>query len=547
MNTLQINKNSNAKLNGNKITFILCRAGVKCKLIDLKNNREIFDKLTKKFSLSVKSITGFYTKIKTYHRDKSYIVFPRFEMLDYIRNKMTNIYIKNKIQPGVVPSTPFVWTGKYNNNQAIIEKHILETYYNAESIKKGNSGLILNLEAGQGKTYLSVGLLQKLQKKTLIVCPNRTIMHQWIKVLNDGYPKNIISSYYGECKEYGDVVVGVINSLIMDTMYIFDNKVTVKEFFEPFGFVIFDEIHEFSGKVRSIIYNRCQSMYMLGLSATPDEKDNHMDNVNTWNCGKILIADHIPNYIKDDVKFEGNITKISYMGHHDYTRPIINDKTGMICHSAMINKICDDPYRIHIIVKAIFELRGQNKFIFVFADRRNYLTRIREELDLFEFKYQELLTESDELKVKQLMGGGTVNDMEHAKQHCNVILTTYQYMGTGCSIPKMDALILATPKKKKGKQYVNRIFRLGSDYGSVREIVDIVDMHTHMKSQWYKRKKYYDEKKYAIKDTVVTWSDIELEMCEMGILEDDDTQTNTELTKTLSELEDLLVKFRLNV
>ena len=213
--------------------------------------------------------------------------------------------------------------------------------------------------------------------------------------------------------------------------------------------------------------------------------------------------DHIPNYIKDDVKFEGNITKISYMGHHDYTRPIINDKTGMICHSAMINKICDDPYRIHIIVKAIFELRGQNKFIFVFADRRNYLTQIREELDLFEFKYQELLNESDELKVKQLMGGGTVTDMEHAKQHCNVILTTYQYMGTGCSIPKMDALILATPKKKKGKQYVNRIFRLGSDYGSVREIVDIVDMHTHMKSQWYKRKKYYDEKKYAIKDKVV--------------------------------------------
>ena len=79
-----------------------------------------------------------------------------------------------------------------------------------------------------------------------------------------------------------------------------------------------------------------------------------------------------------------------------------------------------------------------------------------------------------------------------------IILTTYQYMGTGKSIPKMDAIIYATPRKSKSRQFTNRIFRLGSNYDIERQIYDIVDWRTIVKNQWYKRKKYYNEKEYAI-------------------------------------------------
>jgi superfamily II DNA or RNA helicase len=135
-----------------------------------------------------------------------------------------------------------------------------------------------------------------------------------------------------------------------------------------------------------------------------------------------------------------------------------------------------------------------------------------------------------------LMGGATAESMEEAQLNSNVILTTYAFMGTGVSIPKMDALILATPRKSKSRQYINRIFRLGGDYASVRKIVDIVDWSTHMKSQWYLRKKYYDEKKYPITEKKVKWSEIDTEMTEMGILADATEPTeSTEITESTGE------------
>ena len=196
------------------------------------------------------------------------------------------------------------------------------------------------------------------------------------------------------------------------------------------------------------------------------------------------------------------------------------------------------------IIKLISDLRKKAKFIFVFADRRKYLTKIKEELDLFDFKYYELFDENDILVVNQLMGGNTSDDIEYAKKNSNIILTTYQYMGTGCSIPKMDAIILTTPKKKKSKQYINRIFRLGSNYDSVREIIDIVDISTYLKSQWYSRKKYYNDKQYVINTEIVMWKDIETEMIEMGILCDDDYNDDDTHT-TVDELERILDMHRI--
>jgi CheY-like chemotaxis protein len=164
----------------------------------------------------------------------------------------------------------------------------------------------------------------------------------------------------------------------------------------------------------------------------------------------------------------------------------------------MINQICEDPYRLRLVINLILELCGDDKNIFVFADRREYLKQI---------KSHELLNRPD-LVIMDLMGGASADDMDSAKKTAKVILTTYQFMGTGVSIPRMDALILATPRKTKSRQYINRIFRLGGDYSSVRKVIDVVDWRTHMKAQYYHRKKYYDEKQYPIISKTFKWEDI---------------------------------------
>ena len=101
-------------------------------------------------------------------------------------------------------------------------------------------------------------------------------------------------------------------------------------------------------------------------------------------------------------------------------------------------------------------------------------------------------------KVMRLVGGSSSEDMIKAEKKASIILTTYQFMGTGKSIPKMNAIVYATPRKSKSRQFTNRIFRLGSNYEIERQIYDIVDWRTIVKNQWYRRKKYYDEKKYNI-------------------------------------------------
>ena len=510
-NKPQTNKTASNKLQKTdckNASFTICQAGVKVSIQDLQT-LGIYTKLINHFTISVPQIQ--YIKKVHNHKIKSdYIIFPRFGMLKYLESNMTNYKLFNAIKPGDKPSTPFKWTGTFKHNQKLIAAK-LDKIFSTDNINRGMGGAIINLEAGQGKSYLAAGLMQNINQRTLVVCHTISILNQWIELLKKGYPNNKITSYSGAGKEYGDIVVGIINSLLLDTLYT-EGPVKPREFFKSFGFVIFDEIHLYSSNARKQIYYKCQSQYMLGLSATPDENKDGLDKINIWNCGDILNATDIPGYNITDIQFNGEVLAVKYYGHPDYTQIILNETTDIINHSKMVNNICEDPYRLYVVIKYIFELRNNNKNLFVFADRRSYLDNIKDELEKYGIATQQMLSDDDKNKIISIMGGSSSESMNRAKDTCNIILTTYQYAGTGLSIGRMDALILATPRKTKSKQYIGRIFRIGSNYDSVRKIIDIIDYTTHMKSQYYLRKKYYDEKKYPITKVDIKWQEISDEM-----------------------------------
>jgi hypothetical protein len=517
---------------------------------------DLYKKFINYFTIRVKTINGYVRGVPNHTRTGPNIVFPRFGLAELLNDKYKKYTITNTIPPGEPPKTKFKWTGAYKNNQPVIAKHIMKNYFTTEKAANGTAGLILNLEAGQGKSYTAAGLMQTLQKKTLVICHNKSIMHQWVKLLKVSYPNNTIAQYFGGCKEDGDIVVAVVNSLLMDRMFIGPTGTETKgkfvepvEFFKRFGFVVLDEVHEYCGKSRKKIYQKAQATYMMGLSATPDEKQFNMDNINLWNCGPILDASTLDGYSVEDIPFKGDVTMVKYRAPDEYTKTLINEKLEIINFSGMITQMCEDPYRVHVIVKAVFELRKNRNNIFIFADRRSYLSKIKDEMDIFQIATEMLVEEGNQDKVIQLMGGSSAEDMQRARDRCNVILTTYQYLGTGASIPKMDAIVLTTPRKSKSKQFINRIFRLGSDYSVTRKIIDIVDWSICAKSQWYKRKKYYTEKGYPITVSDVNWEDVDTEMTEMGLLEATPESTleeleeeagHRELEHTLGELEALL-------
>jgi superfamily II DNA or RNA helicase len=348
-------------------------------------------------------------------------------------------------------------------------------------------------------------------------------MFQWVDVLKKSYPNNKINTFYGINKGDGDIVVGIINSLLLQPL----------SFFKDYGYVILDEVHEYCSNTRKKIYQMAQSTYMLGLSATPDERPDGLDKVNIWQCGDILNANKLKGYSEDDIPFKGEVTMLKYNGHPDFTKIITNPSLDIVCFSKMVSQLCDDFYRIHLIVKTAYELRKKKMNVFIFADRRAYLDEIREELNRFNITNEIV----EDIKSTRLVGGANAEEIKHAEIHANVILTTYQFMGTGKSIPKMDSIILTTPRKRKSRQYINRIFRLGSNYDITRKIIDIVDWSTPMKSQWYKRKSYYDEMKYPIKIKKVEYTELETEMLEMGII-----KYETDNTKNLDEIENHINK-----
>jgi superfamily II DNA or RNA helicase len=71
-------------------------------------------------------------------------------------------------------------------------------------------------------------------------------------------------------------VIGLINSLVSDNIKL-DKYENYIDFFKSFDFVVLDEIHYYCTKDRRKIYDRCQAPYMLGLSATPEERSDKLD------------------------------------------------------------------------------------------------------------------------------------------------------------------------------------------------------------------------------------------------------------------------------
>jgi superfamily II DNA or RNA helicase len=541
---VEIKPKKSSKYDCDGSNIIISRKGVSISSY-LLQDLNIVKKVTNYFTIKIPTMTGYIKRVPNFTHDAKNMryIFPRFGFLEYLKTNFRNYTITCKIGLGEHPLHEFKWTGVFKNNQPIIANHIMDNIFNDKMSKACKSGTILNLQAGQGKTFLAMGLMEKLQRKTLVVCHNKTIMYQWVTELKKSYPNNTVGQYYGEKKEDGDIVVGIINSLLMSPMQNKNGEVSPQTFFRKFGYVILDEVHEYCANTRKNIYSLANATYMLGLSATPDERSDGLDQVTVWNCGEVLVAKDLIGYTEDDIPFKGEVTMVKYTGHPDFTKLITNKALDIVSFSEMVSQICNDYYRTHLIVKLVYELRKSNKNIFIFADRRTYLEQIREELDRFKI-INEIWCDDvakSNIKSMRLVGGAKAEEIKFAEDNSNVILTTYQFMGTGKSIPKMDSIILTTPRKRKSKQFIGRIFRLGSNYSIIRKIIDIVDWSCCFKSQWYARKKYYDSQSYEINTRPVNYTDLEEEMFEMGILQNDNEDINI-IDKSLTELEELLGK-----
>ncbi len=322
------------------------------------------------------------------------LVMPRF-MFQRIRD-----YLKSRAIVCEVIHSPYV-KGKdrefgnlkiklYEDKITVIDTIIAEL--------KSDNGLIVKLDTGKGKSVIIAEVIRRMGLLTNIIVKDSTLQRQMFKDLHESLQldcendctsevdtsgcmsKNGLSkckyiALLGGTKSMSNVrlleshgykiLISIINSAK-------DKELT---FWMKFGMTVFDECHNYTSEKNSAIYRNSQTQYMLGLSATPTKRWNHM--MLEHNIGKIVDFDA---HIVSKVKLKGVVRKINYRGSPEYTKMLKNVRNVMSV-AKMVKQFMEDEARNDLLIRLIISAVREHGYGFVFAMRNDFLVKLKSRLD----------------------------------------------------------------------------------------------------------------------------------------------------------------------
>jgi superfamily II DNA or RNA helicase len=407
------------------------------------------EKNEKKFSLFMESPSSLY--------------LPRFYGQDKFGNPS-----KNKIEDGSPINIKF--KGSLRKEQEPIVK-----LYHDEALKNG--GGLISLKCGGGKTVLSLWIIALLKVKTIVVVHKDFLMTQWRDRIMEFLPDARIGKIQQNTIdiENKDIVLAMVQSLSM--------KEYEPEVFSSFGLAVFDECHHLGAEVFHRSMQKVSSKYMLGLSATPNRKDG-LRKVFEWYIGPMVYTTKEKNtdYIETRI-YEFYNDKESYCKEE----VLYNGKQ---CMPRMINNLCESEERFMFIINLVKEEFNKGRKILILSDRRGYLDDTK--------KY---LNENLKKSCSGLYVGGMKPNELRDSQEKDIILGTFSMASEGMDIPKLNTIVLASPKSDV-VQSVGRILREKADVRKFHPLViDIKDTHPNMilfSKQCDKRVTYYKKSNHDI-------------------------------------------------
>lgn len=393
--------------------------------------------------------------IKLYSYTEKYILVPRF-------------YANVRCELPTGPEYRFTAPKLYSENQQIVVNELT-------SQMREPTGRTLIMATGQGKTYVGLKMIEVLARRTLIVCHNCEIARTWETLVTNCLPHPEQAGKWGDgTKIKASVTVGIIHTLIKEP----------HTWFDDFDFIIYDEITEFLSDTRRKIFELAARPWILALTATPHVERRRIFELH---CGPYVWSEKLTGFNKLEIPWKVNVKVLKYFGPEQYTQRLTS--TQGTTHVVLMDKqFATDPHRNEMIITQIQWLRGMEKQVFVFYS----ICELGLELE----KQLKIAVNPEEIAV--LTGQYKSHEMQEIIDTKKIILTTYKFSAKGISIPKMDAIVLATPQISNTEQIIGRILRIGGNYQSERWIVDIVDSRTTLKSQFYERKKFYQRENFTM-------------------------------------------------
>ena len=126
-------------------------------------------KIENYFTLKTMQIIGVMKQTKRCKVDKKKkrIIVPRFGIFEVLNDKygLDSYTTKSCIKAGESPSEWFRWKADLKPNQQLIVNYMMKNIYTNERKMRGSAGCILNLEAGQGKSYLAAYMMSKFNRR----------------------------------------------------------------------------------------------------------------------------------------------------------------------------------------------------------------------------------------------------------------------------------------------------------------------------------------------------------------------------------------------
>jgi superfamily II DNA or RNA helicase len=311
-------------------------------------------------------------------------------------------------------------------------------------------GGILQAVTGAGKTVMAIDIACTLNLKTLIIVPRSSLVDQWKKqILNwTDCEEEDIGLIQGQIRNYRDkrFTIAMIHTLAQQY------KTYERDLFKAFGTVIFDECHVVGAETFSETAPLFISAYRIGLSATPRRFDG-MDNVFYWHIGGI-----VAKFTKLQAKARVRI--FPYRGNDTSHSGCVYG--GDLNLGRYLNRIARSSSRLALVSKVTAALANKGHDILVLSDRIAHLNSIQMSL---------VKMGVDANEIGFLIG----NRKELTKR---IILGTYGSAGMGVDIPRLSALVLATPRSDI-EQAVGRVLRQGSPI-----VVDFIDTASTIMQKW---------------------------------------------------------------
>lgn len=362
------------------------------------------------------------------------------------------------------------------------------------SIQKNRAVLVS--PTGSGKSFIIYALTRFYNKKTLIVVPTVSLVHQMLSdfktyAVNDS-SINIDEDCY--CIHSGKEKISNKKVVISTWQSIFKLP---KSWFEQFDFVIGDEVHLFKAKsLMSIMEKLVNAKYRMGTTGTLDDSQTNKLTLEG------LFGSVFSVTTTKDLMDNKHLSKLSI----DCIILKYDDEISKLAKGATyieeIKFLVQNAKRNLFIRNLSLSMKSNTLVLFQFVDAHGKV--------LHKLIQDKLKQDNSNRKVFFVSGevdAKVREDVRHIveTEKDAIIVASSGTFSTGINIKNLENIIFASPTKSRIRtlQSIGRVLRIGeSDSAKLYDIVDDLTYKKHKNfavKHFLERVKMYDDQKFEYK------------------------------------------------